>query len=471
MDRRRGRYKKISRRRKNQEQGIILGILILVLVAIGFGVVAYKVSKGTAEEVKENSLGSPTLTIGPTPTIILTNTPTATHIPTVTNVPTATSTPTPTIILTNTPTPILTSPETGLLCTPTPTSKPVWNENYLVGFEDTREKLDNVIGAYVGLNLNSKDRLEKWLKLAEETELNAVVIDVKADTGKITYQMNCPIFEDSQVYSNDYKDMLTLVQTLKEHGIYTIARIVCFKDNYVGTIHPEYMLYNKDGSIYQDNEGNHWINPYNQEAWAYILEIAKQAVVDGFDEICFDYIRVATNGMNGVDFGEIAQEMTLQEAMTAFTKYVCNHLKPMGAFVSASVYGTVIRSKVDAELIGQNYVEMARYLDYICPMIYPSHYANSYAGISVPDAKPYDLVFSELTASQKQLAVLENQQETYAEVRPWLQAFTANWIKGHIKYTGSIIRKQVDATNDVGYSTWLLWNANSSYPDGSFLKK
>lgn len=454
-----GSYNTSRRRRQGPGRGMIIGIVIVILLAIGFGAVAYRVAKSNEDEMQKEVPGVPTPTTAPTPTLEGTPTPT----------PTPTNTPTPTI--TNTPTPVPTSPETGLACTPTPTPKPPWNADYLVGFEDTRERVDNVIGAYVGLYLNSESRLQQWLKLAKETELNAVVIDVKADTGKITYQMNCPALEGTDACLNDYPDMPGLVKTLKENGIYTIARIVCFKDNHVADVHPEYMLYNKDGSMYKDKKGDTWMNPYNQEAWDYIVDISEQAVADGFDEICFDYIRVATNGMSKVDFGEAAEGMTLQEAITAFTKYACNRLKPTGAFVSASVYGAIIRSKLDAELTGQNYVEMSRYLDYICPMVYPSHYANGYAGIAVPDAKPYELLLSELQSSANQLATLAQEQETYAKVRPWLQAFTASWVKGYIKYTGPVIRKQVDATYDVGCDTWLLWNASANYPDGSFLKE
>ncbi len=444
-----------KRRRKSPKLVMFLGVLAIILVTVGFGAVAYGVSKNNEEEIP----GVPTPTMSPTPTLQGTPTPT----------PTPTNTPTPTI--TNTPTPIPTSPETGLPCTPTPTPKPPWNADYLVGWEDTRKPVENVVGAYVGLYLNSEGRLKEWLKLADETELNAVVIDVKSDTGTITYEMECPALEGLDICSKNYPDMKGLIKTLKEHGIYIIARIVCFKDSFIDEVHPEWMLHNKDGSMYHDKKGDTWMNPYNQEAWDYIVDISEQAVADGFDEICFDYIRVATNGMKNVDFGEGSEDMILQEAITAFTKYACNRLKPTGAFVSASVYGAIIRSKLDAELTGQNYVEMSRYLDYICPMVYPSHYANGYNGISVPDAKPYDLLFSELQSSAKQIAEIAKEQDTYADVRPWLQAFTASWVKGYIKYTGPVVRKQVDATYDAGYDTWLLWNASAKYPDGSFLKK
>ena len=270
---------------------------------------------------------------------------------------------------------------------------------------------------------------------------------------------------------NHYKDMKSLLATLKEHGIYTIARVVCFKDNFVDEVYPEYMLYNKDGSMYVDNGGCTWMNPYNEDTWRYIVDISEQAARDGFDEICFDYIRFSTNGLKNVDFGPEAEGVSREQIITEFTKYACNRLKPLGTYVSASVYGAVIKSSVDAASVGQNYVDMSRYLDYICPMVYPSHYANGYAGHRLPDAAPYELLLSEMQGSVKKLSVLAEQQETYAECRPWLQAFTASYLKEYIKYTGPVIRKQVEATYDAGYSSWFLWNAAGKYVDGCFLEK
>ena len=155
MDKQQGAYRNYrtsKRRRKNPKVTVFLGVLVAVLAILGFAVVAYGVSRSNDEEIP----GVPSPTVAPTPTLEGTPTPT----------PTPTNTPTPTI--TNTPTPIPTSPETGLPCTPTPTPKPPWNADYLVDWEDTRKPVENVVGAYVGLYLNSESRLQQWLKLADE---------------------------------------------------------------------------------------------------------------------------------------------------------------------------------------------------------------------------------------------------------------------------------------------------------------
>lgn len=438
------------RRKRGPGLGTICGVLIVIILAVLFGVMAYTVSRNNITDLP----GVPTLTPVPgTPTPVPTPTPSPT--------PTVTPTPTPT----NTPTPMPTSPETGLPCTPTPTPTPAWDHEYLVGWEDNRTKV-NVKGAYVGVSLNNKNTLDKWLEIADTTELNAVVIDVKHDTGKVTYNMG-----DDYICSYSFGDIKSVLKKLKEHGIYTIARIVCFKDDVVDQIHPDYMLYNKDGSPYISKKNETWMNPYNEDTWKYIIDIAEQAALDGFDEICFDYIRVETNRIientleDGsfeylVDFGENAEDKDLQQIITAFTKYACNRLKPLGVFVSASVYGGIIRSSVDAARIGQNYVEMSRYLDYICPMVYPDHYAKGWCGIANPAKQPYDLVYGEMKKSAERLSTLSKQQKTYAECRPWLAGFG---------YTADQIREEINATYDNGCTSWFLWNASYKYPDGSFL--
>ncbi len=439
-------------RKKRAGIGTVCAVVLVLLLAVLLGVLAYQVSKQNIEEFPE----VPT----PTPTLALT---------TPTPLPTPTETPTPTPTPTETPTPLPTSPETGIPCTPTPPPT-VWDANYLDGFEDTREKVD-VKGAQAGLTLNSTEKINYFLNLAETTELNAIVIDIKADSGKVTYQMDCQAAKDAGVCISNYKDMNALLTKLKEKGIYCIARIVCFKDNMIDETHPEWMIHKNDGSMYKDNAGDTWMNPYNRDTWVYIVDIAEQAVLDGFDEICFDYIRFSTNGIIAsgnswdtfefkVDFGEEAETTSLEEIITQFTIYACNRLKPLGAFVSASVYGAVINSKVDSARVGQSYVEMSRYLDYICPMVYPSHYSKNYAGLENAHKSPYQLLMIEMKASVKKLKELDGVH--CAEVRPWLQGFS---------YTAEEVRAQMQALYENGYQNWMLWNSAGNYVEGAFLSK
>ena len=206
--------------------------------------------------------------------------------------------------------------------------------------------------------------------------------------------------------------------------------------------------------------------PYKKEVWDYLLEIAKGAGEAGFDEIQFDYIRFCTEkGMDQVVFDPAeVQGRSRQEVILEFVDYAYEELSKEGLAVSADVFGAVIGGGEDALLVGQDYGRMARRLDHICPMIYPSHYGDGYFGIPHPDMQPYDTVLQALKGSREDLSeAADGEDGCGATVRPWLQDFTASYLKHHIRYGPQQVREQIQAVYDSGYEEWILWNAGSSY--------
>ena len=133
--------------------------------------------------------------------------------------------------------------------------------------------------------------------------------------------------------------------------------------------------------------------------------------------------------------------------------------------VTAVVFGTIIGSETDVQTVGQDYTALGQTVDAISPMVYPSHYANGVFGLKVPDAHPYEAVSAAMQGSAEELQSIPEAER--AVVRPWLQAFTATWVPGHISYNGTQIREQIQAVYDAGYEEWILWNATNRYsPDG-----
>ncbi|WFR58405.1 putative glycoside hydrolase [Anaerocolumna sp. AGMB13025] len=320
-----------------------------------------------------------------------------------------------------------------------------------------------VKGIYVtGPRAGKESYMKDLIELVDTTELNAMVIDIKNDNGEITYKMDLPQVKDMGADVNYISNIEQLIADLKAKDIYLIARIVAFKDPILAKNRPDLSLKKKDGSIFYDKSGLSWVNPYKKEVWEYLVSVAKEAALLGFDEIQFDYIRFSTDsGMKEVNFGKEAKGKSKMETITEFTKYACENLKPLGVYVSADVYGTIIDSKVDAKIVGQDYKEMAKYLDYICPMIYPSHYQDGSYGIKHPDLNPYDLILSALDKSQTELKESDNTNQ--AIVRSWLQDFTATWLDNHKSYGPKEIRDQIKAVYDAGYDEWILWNGNNNY--------
>ena len=404
-------------------------------------------------------------------------------------------------------------------------------EGLLPGEERVKVKGIYVTGAMAGTS-----GMDDLIALVDRTELNTMVIDVKNDDGRVVYEMDTPMVSEIGSSKKLVSDMPGLIQKCKEHDIYLIARIVAFKDPFLAENRTDLALHDESGNLFRDSSGLAWVNPYKEEVWKYLLEIAEEAVAIGFDEIQFDYIRFATDsGMKNVDFGPEAEEKSREAVITEFVEYASERLHSQGIPVSADVYGIVIDSELDASLVGQNYYEMSKYLDYISPMVYPSHYGPGNLGLAVPDAQPYETIYRSMSASRRVLAGLEGPEEEVeavsgndiplktedvsgndvpqdaaaesvgvvsqetaavsgngavsagartelpdpkemepaeeirAQVRPWLQDFTATWVDGHITYGPEEIRAQIQAVYDAGYEEWILWNAANRYTEGGLL--
>ncbi|HHX63074.1 MAG TPA: putative glycoside hydrolase [Epulopiscium sp.] len=334
-----------------------------------------------------------------------------------------------------------------------------------------------VKGIYVSGNRAGSDKFDELIELCKRTEINAMVIDIKGDQGYLTFSVDNNIIKQAGIIpkSVPIQDINLLIAKLRENNIYPIGRIVTFKDNIIKNTHPEYMVTKKDGSFYQSNEpGNQkatWLNPYNKNVWEYILNIAKEAAAVGFEEIQFDYIRFHEGMYEGeIDFGYESASKRKSQIISEFTKYIVEQLHKEDVYVSADVFGAIITSQFDADTVGQDYIEMSRYLDFICPMVYPSHYADGSFGVENPDLDPYQVLLGSMLASTNKLKEIE-ETEHRAVVRPWLQDFTAAWMRNHQVYGPEQIRDQIGGVYDAGLEEWLLWNASNRYTEGGLLEQ
>ena len=274
----------------------------------------------------------------------------------------------------------------------------------------TVKKLNRVKvkGIYVSGPMAGTAGMDNLIALVDRTELNALVIDVKNDDGYLTCELDVPLAEQIGSEKHYIKDLPALVQTCKEKNIYLIARVVAFKDPILAEKMPEWSLHNSDGSIFRDKSGLAWVNPYRKEVWEYLASVGEAAIKAGFDEVQYDYVRFSTDSrMKQVDFGDSTKGRTKTEAISGFTLYASERIHAAGGRISADVYGVVIDSEEDQQIVGQNYVEMSRSLDAISPMIYPSHYGPYNYQIPVPDAQPYDTVLAAMQASKMVLAGLD----------------------------------------------------------------
>lgn len=341
----------------------------------------------------------------------------------------------------------------------------VWKKSKV---EKERKK---VRGIYITDNTAGSERMDKILDGMQGTELNAIVLDIKNDQGRISYKMKNSLVEQNGASINGIKDIPALLKRCHERGIYVIARLVCFRDPYIGTKHPEWMNQKADGSLFQDSNGLCWVNPYQKEYWEYIASIAESCADDGFDEVQLDYVRFCTEkGMKDVVYPEEAKT-DKTKIITEFVQFMSDRMAKKQEFFSTDVFGTIIGSYVDSMAVGQDYSVMASAVDYMCPMIYPSHYGNGNFGIGYPDTEPYKTIQGALRSSQKVLNLGAGSGGYQATVRPWLQGFTASYLEHFIPYGKEEIRAEINAVYDSGYEEWLVWNAANNYDFSAFLTK
>ena len=330
-----------------------------------------------------------------------------------------------------------------------------------------------VKGIYLTDNTAGSGRMDEIISHMDQTELNAVVIDIKNDHGRIASQLDAPLAKELGATVNTISDLPGLLSKLHEHGIYAIARLVTFRDPYLGGVKPEWMNQKADGSVFRDNSGMSWVNPYKREYWEYIAQIADACADSGFDEIQFDYVRFCTEkGMNEVVYSEEdTQGLDKTQIIMEFVRFISDRMAKKNVFMSADVFGTIIGSYVDTISVGQDYSLMATGVDYMSPMIYPSHYGNGNFGIAYPDMEPYKTIRGALAASRKDLQLDYSQGQYQASIRPWLQGFTASYLQHYINYGPQQIRQQIQAVYDSGYEEWLIWNAANNYDWNAFRSK
>ena len=299
---------------------------------------------------------------------------------------------------------------------------------------------------------------ESALRLINETELNALVIDVKGDRGMITYKSSIPFASEIGAQKLVIiKDIRSLLQSLREKGIYTIARIVVFKDAALGSARPDLTVRTQDGRIWQDREDLIWVDPSRKEVWDYNINIAVEAAQMGFDEIQFDYVRFPDK--KGLRFAVSNTEENRVKYVSGFLMEAKKRLMPYNVFIAADIFGYASWNLNDT-LIGQKLENLLPCVDYISLMLYPSGFQFGIPGYRNPVAYPHQIVALSLKKAQERTNI------SSVRFRPWLQAFK-DYAFDRRHFNGPEIRNQIEAAEEFGSNGWMLWNPRNVYrPDG-----
>jgi hypothetical protein len=302
----------------------------------------------------------------------------------------------------------------------------------------------------------SRKRMAKLIAAADETEINALVIDMKDEFG-LNYKSQNADFVKNAGTATVVRDVKGLLDTLKAHNILPIARIVVFKDSVTARVHPEWTIRKADNSIWRDKKGIAWVNPYHRELWAYNIGVAEELVKLGFGEVQFDYIRFPEPypSLPPQVFPD-SKGLSKPDALGAYLKEAKERLNKLGVRSTADIFGLVTTVGGPLE-VGQQWEKVAPNLDVVLPMTYPSHYPHGELGVANPNAEPYAIIFKSIARARerdKKLGISEAEH-----IRPWLQAFTL----GKPAYGPEQLEAQKKAVYDAGYDGWVLWNPGSIY--------
>ena len=307
--------------------------------------------------------------------------------------------------------------------------------------------------------LASKKIREAAKEAIKLNNMNALVIDIKGDRGFIPFKVDIPLAEEVGAQKTIlFKDMKAVIASLKEQGLYLIARIVVFKDDPLAAAKPQWAVKSKGGGVFRDREKLRWVDPFHRETWDYNIAIAKAAAAAGFDEIQFDYVRFPDN--RKVGFAKPANQDSRTEAITGFLKAAHQALAPYNVMVAADIFGYVMWN-LDDTGIGQKVDAALDAVDVVCPMLYPSGYQFGIPNYKNPVQHPYEIVYLSLKRAQERTGA------SPLRFRPWIQAFRDYAFRGG-DFTEERMRIQIKASDTFGASGWMFWNPRNVYPTGKF---
>lgn len=323
---------------------------------------------------------------------------------------------------------------------------------------DVDLKRFEVRGIYMPLGLlTSQRRVLELIDLIDQTELNAIVVDMKNDRGWLAFPSALVEAKAGKAYQREVMDVHRFLALCKDKEIYTIARVVLFKDPALAAAYPEWAVHTADDQLYVDTEGSAWLDPFRVEVQDYLVAIAKEVAELGFDELQFDYIRFPSDGP--ARQAKYSQESTRESRCTAIREFCARlgrELEPYGVFMSADLFGLTVWVDPENDMgIGQRVIDIAPSVDYLSPMLYPSTFISGNLGYDDPMQYPYEIVYR---------SCIELSKRTTTRVRPWLQHYS--W-KG-VDYGSEELRLEKQAADDAGTYGWMFWHAGGRYNANAF---
>lgn len=292
------------------------------------------------------------------------------------------------------------------------------------------------------------ERLSDFVEMAATTELNALMVDLKNESGQVLYDSSLPDAEEVGALANMY-DLAEVVEAARAEDLYLIGRLVTFQDPVAARAAPEMSVLDETTGQPFTSQGQYFLDPTDADARAYALGLAEEVCAAGVDEVQFDYVRFPDARPESVTFDGGVTADVRRETIRGFLREALNLLNPMGCAVAVDVFGFVTTASDDGG-IGQRWEDIISVTDVVSPMIYPSHYDPGWYGLDSPNDDPARVVDQALVDAM-------SRRSGMVVVRPWLQDFG---------YDAELVREQVEMAESHGLG-WMLWNATSNVTTGA----
>ena len=317
--------------------------------------------------------------------------------------------------------------------------------NAFYKYEQFVLKNNGIKGLYLnGYHFLVKDKIEPIIKILESTNVNTIVLDVKTDNGHLLYESNIKEVETLNNIRKKYNaDDLNAFK--KNYGVYLIGRVVAFQDPIFAQKYPSSAILDITNGLPYSQDGQYFLDPSDDFAREYIKKVAVEACDLGFDEIQLDYIRYPDTNNTNLQFDQESTSETRTNNINSLLSQIREELHAKGCLLSADIFGYVLIAKNDNG-IGQFLESLVENVDFISPMVYPSHYSKGSYGFSNPNSYPYEVITASLNDGLKRGTEI-------LKLRPYLQGF---W------HTDEQVRLNIKAAEDLGIG-WLLWNNVSNY--------
>ena len=319
-------------------------------------------------------------------------------------------------------------------------------------YEEFVNKFDGIKGIYLNsYDFLNSEKMSSIKAIIDETVINTLVIDVKTDNGHLMYDSD--VQESYEINNERVKFNKESLKDLKNnHNIYLIGRVVAFQDPLFAKTYEESAVFDsKTNSIFSKN-GQYFLDPSDQKSRNYVLNVAIEACGLGFDEIQFDYIRYPDTSHSNLAYKEESTFNNRTRNINSFLDEATEILHGEGCLVSADIFGYVLQTKSDNG-IGQHLESIVQSVDFISPMVYPSHYSNGSFGYQYPNKYPYEVISAALNDGLSRGIEIK-------QLRPYLQGF---W------HTTEDVRLNIKAAEDMGLD-WIIWNNSSMYDANYFTK-